>query len=71
MEELVVGLAAMLPIVGRVKSAAKLPQLQDTTIKMMYLIEDASRFVVEYKSDGGPGMHPPTSCEARADPLYL
>ena len=66
-EELVVGLAGMLPIAERVKKAAELPQLQDTVTKMMNLIEDASRFVVEYKSDGGPGRHPCASHETNTD----
>ena len=50
----------MLPIVERVKKAAELPQLQDTVTKMMNLIEDASRFVVDYKQKG-PGRYLRTS----------
>ncbi|KAF8597312.1 hypothetical protein BDV93DRAFT_372673, partial [Ceratobasidium sp. AG-I] len=53
-EKLVVGLAAMLPFVDQVDKAAKSPQLRRTVMSMMNLIEDASIFVVEYKSDGGP-----------------
>lgn len=60
-EELVVGLAGMLPMVERVKAAAQLPQLQDTVVKMLNLVEDASRFIIEYKSDDGPGRHFHTS----------
>lgn len=57
-EKLVVGLADMLPLVKRVEKALRLPDLQDTVESMMYLVEDASRFVVGYKSDGGPGGYP-------------
>lgn len=45
----------MLPFVDQVDKAANSYQLQRTVESMMNLIEDASRFVVEYKSDGGPG----------------
>ncbi|KAF8598225.1 hypothetical protein BDV93DRAFT_340546 [Ceratobasidium sp. AG-I] len=53
-EKLVVDLAGMLPMVDRVKKAATLPQLQDTVKTLMNLIEDASRFVIEYRTEGGP-----------------
>lgn len=53
-EKLVVDLTAMLPLLGEVEKAATLPQLQTTMAEMMKLIEDASTFVTEYKSDGGP-----------------
>ncbi|KAF8597318.1 hypothetical protein BDV93DRAFT_372955 [Ceratobasidium sp. AG-I] len=53
-ERLVVGLARMLPFVDQVDRAAKSSQLQKTVEGMMNLIEDAARFVVEYKSEGEP-----------------
>ncbi|KAF8599366.1 hypothetical protein BDV93DRAFT_511759 [Ceratobasidium sp. AG-I] len=56
-EKLVVGLASMLPLVELVKTAASLPQLRNTVETMMNLVEDASRFIVEYKSDAGPGKY--------------
>ena len=54
-EKLVMGLAGMLPHVDQVNELAKASELQKTVANMMILIEDASRFVVEYKSDGEPG----------------
>ena len=63
-EKLVVGLASMLPLVQRVETAARMPQLRDTVEAMMNLIEDASRFVVGYKSDGGAGEYLYNRCEA-------
>ena len=66
-EKLTLGLANMLPFVGQVDKAAKSPQLQRTVANMMDLIEDASRFVKDYRLDGGLGMHPRTSHEARPD----
>ena len=56
-EKLVVDLAGMLPMVERVKKAATLPQLQVTVDTLMYLIEDASRFVIEYRTEGGPSEY--------------
>ncbi|KAF8596231.1 hypothetical protein BDV93DRAFT_68204 [Ceratobasidium sp. AG-I] len=53
-EELIIGLSNMLPLVDRVKTAASLPPLQNTVEAMLNLIEDASRFVIGYRSDGGP-----------------
>ncbi|KAF8602032.1 hypothetical protein BDV93DRAFT_557803, partial [Ceratobasidium sp. AG-I] len=53
-EKLLVDLAGMLPMIERVKKAAKLPELRDTVQTLMNLIEDASRFVIEYRTDGGP-----------------
>ena len=60
----------MLPIVERVQQAAELPQLKSTVTKMMDLIEDASRFVVEYKSDGGSGRHLCARYEVGTDLLH-
>jgi hypothetical protein len=62
-EKLVVGLASMLPLVQRVETAARMPQLRNTVEAMMNLIEDASRFVIEYKSDGGAGEYLRTGFE--------
>ncbi|KAF8594478.1 hypothetical protein BDV93DRAFT_565398 [Ceratobasidium sp. AG-I] len=53
-EKLVIGLAGMLPFVDQVDKAARLSLLRKTVGTMMNLIEDASRFVAEYKSDQGP-----------------
>ncbi|KAG9122133.1 hypothetical protein FRC07_001623 [Ceratobasidium sp. 392] len=51
-ETLVEGLSAILPFVEIVKKAAKLPHLQTTIVSLLNLIEDASRFIAEYKLDG-------------------
>ncbi|KAG9123932.1 hypothetical protein FRC07_013458 [Ceratobasidium sp. 392] len=42
----------VLPYVVAVEHHVKLPQLQDTIKELLFLVEDASRFVIEYKSDG-------------------
>ncbi|KAG8736527.1 hypothetical protein FRC10_009213 [Ceratobasidium sp. 414] len=52
-ESLIDGLASIMPYVEAVKVAAKLPQLQRTVASLIHLIEDASRFIIEYKFDGG------------------
>ncbi|KAG8736205.1 hypothetical protein FRC10_009569 [Ceratobasidium sp. 414] len=56
-ESLIDGLASILPYIEAVKRAATLPQLQKTVASLIYLIEDASRFVIEYKLDGGAGVY--------------
>ena len=57
----------MLPMVERVKKAATLPQLQDAVETLMHLIEDASRFVIEYRTDGGPSEYLCLSRETLTD----
>ncbi|KAG8737856.1 hypothetical protein FRC10_007588 [Ceratobasidium sp. 414] len=52
-ENLIDGLASILPHVEAVKRAAKLPQLQGTVANLIHLVEDASRFIIGYKLDGG------------------
>ncbi|KAF8602029.1 hypothetical protein BDV93DRAFT_509508 [Ceratobasidium sp. AG-I] len=59
-ERLVIGLADLLPAAERVGNAATSPQLKNVAKLMMDLIEDASRFVIKYRSDGGFGEHPRT-----------
>ena len=69
-EKLVVGLTGMLPYLDQIDKAAKLVQLQKTVASMMNLIEDAARFVVEYKSGGGPGTYSYTVYSTRAGSCY-
>jgi hypothetical protein len=54
-ETLVGGLSSILPFVEIVKKAAKLPQLQTTVVALLALIEDASRFILNYNVDGAAG----------------
>ncbi|QRV80120.1 hypothetical protein RhiJN_08135 [Ceratobasidium sp. AG-Ba] len=54
-DELVQGLLDILPAAEAVKQAARLPQLQDTIKAIWKLIEDASKFVIEYNSAGETG----------------
>lgn len=56
-EELVVGMGNMLPFVDAVRDQAKSTKLRTTIVEILHLIEDASRFVIEYKSDGVAGKH--------------
>ena len=65
-----IDLAGMLPMVERVKKAATLPQLQATVETLMYLVEDASRFVIEYRTDGGPSAYLCQFRGALIDPFY-
>ncbi|KAG8702865.1 hypothetical protein FRC09_004489, partial [Ceratobasidium sp. 395] len=51
-ETLVDGLSGILPYVEIVKQAAKLPRLRENMTTLVYLIEDASRFVSQYNQDG-------------------
>ncbi|KAG8704799.1 hypothetical protein FRC08_002033 [Ceratobasidium sp. 394] len=51
-ETLVEGLSDIFPYAEAVKKAAKLPQLQKNILALLSLIEDASRFIVDYKMDG-------------------
>ena len=66
-ENLIVGLTRMLSFVGQVEKAVKLPQLQKTLEDMKNLIEDASIFVVRYKSEKGSGRHLLASGETPTD----
>jgi hypothetical protein len=54
-ERLVEGLSSILPFVEIVKKVATLSHLQKTIVALLNLIEDASRFITEYKLDGGAG----------------
>jgi hypothetical protein len=56
-EILVEGLSGIFPLVDVVKTAVKFPHLQKTTEGLLNLIEDASRFVVDYKLDGEAGVY--------------
>ncbi|KAG8701248.1 hypothetical protein FRC09_005483, partial [Ceratobasidium sp. 395] len=51
-ETLLDGLSGILPYVEIVKQAVKLPRLRENLTTLVYLIEDASRFVSQYKQDG-------------------
>ncbi|KAG9084402.1 hypothetical protein FRC06_004097, partial [Ceratobasidium sp. 370] len=51
-ETLVAGLSSILPLVAMVEKAAKLPHLQSTVQNLLHLIEDASRFILEYHTEG-------------------
>lgn len=53
--ELVVGMGNMLPLVDAVKDRAKIMKLEMTIIEILRLIEDTSRFVVEYMSRSQSG----------------
>jgi hypothetical protein len=55
-ESLTLGLSRMLPYLELVKKLAMLEQLQKTMAEMLHLIEDASGFIIEYKSDGAAGI---------------
>ncbi|KAG8712378.1 hypothetical protein FRC08_014672, partial [Ceratobasidium sp. 394] len=55
-EKLVTGLSGILPLVAIVEKAAKLPHLQSTVGSLLHLIEDASRFIVEYHTEGQTGQ---------------
>lgn len=59
-EDLVVGLAGMFPLLDEIENAVTLPQLKTTMAKMMGLVEDALIFIEGYKSDGGFGGYPHT-----------
>ncbi|KAG8680306.1 hypothetical protein FRC08_016397 [Ceratobasidium sp. 394] len=50
--KLVAEMGDVLPHVAAVEDHAKLANLQDTLKDPLLLVEDASRFVIEYKSDG-------------------
>ncbi|KAG8694795.1 hypothetical protein FRC08_008255 [Ceratobasidium sp. 394] len=50
--KLVTEMGDVLPHVAAVKDYANLSNLQGTLKELLLLVEDASRFVVEYKSDG-------------------
>ncbi|KAG8732146.1 hypothetical protein FRC10_001192 [Ceratobasidium sp. 414] len=54
-ESLVDGLSSIHPLVAIVEKAAKLPHLQSTIRVLFRLIEDASRFIIEYHSEAGIG----------------
>ncbi|KAG8729755.1 hypothetical protein FRC10_003476, partial [Ceratobasidium sp. 414] len=55
-ETLVAGLSSILPLVAMVEKAAKLPHLQSSVESLLHLIEDASRFIIEYYSEGEIGQ---------------
>ncbi|KAG9089697.1 hypothetical protein FS749_001135, partial [Ceratobasidium sp. UAMH 11750] len=50
--KLVLEMGDVLEHVAAVEHHAKIPKLQATVKELLLLVEDASRFVVEYKSDG-------------------
>jgi hypothetical protein len=54
-DALVNGLSGILPFVEVIKKAVTLPQLQSTIAELVHLIEDASRFILDYKMDGAAG----------------
>jgi hypothetical protein len=56
-ETLVEGLSSILLFVGIVNKAAKLQQLQTTVAELLNLIEDASRFILDYNMDGAAGEY--------------
>ncbi|KAG8770863.1 hypothetical protein FRC12_004014 [Ceratobasidium sp. 428] len=49
---LIEGLTDIFPHAEAVKKIAKLPQLQNIILSLLGLVEDASRFILEYKADG-------------------
>lgn len=53
--ELVVGMGNVLPFVDAMKDKAITLELKGKIIDMLHLIEDASHFVIEYKSNGAAG----------------
>ncbi|KAG8706351.1 hypothetical protein FRC08_001123 [Ceratobasidium sp. 394] len=53
---LVNGLSSVEPLVAVVEKATKLPQLQSTVKVLFRLIEDASRFIIDYHTEGGTGQ---------------
>ncbi|KAG8729283.1 hypothetical protein FRC10_004118, partial [Ceratobasidium sp. 414] len=55
-EKLVDGLSSIHPLVAVVEKAAKMPHLQSTVKVLFRLIEDASRFIIEYHAEGGTGQ---------------
>ncbi|KAG8729457.1 hypothetical protein FRC10_003886, partial [Ceratobasidium sp. 414] len=55
-ETLVAGLSSILPLVAMVEKAAKLPHLQSSVENLLHLIEDASRFIIEYHSERETGQ---------------
>ncbi|KAG8736116.1 hypothetical protein FRC10_009699, partial [Ceratobasidium sp. 414] len=67
-ETLVAGLSSILPLVAIVEKGAKLPHLQSSVESLLHLIEDASRFIIEYYSEGEIGQmaRPMASSASRA-----
>ncbi|KAG9097658.1 hypothetical protein FRC06_007336 [Ceratobasidium sp. 370] len=55
-ETLVAGLSSILPHVAGAEKAAKLPELQVTVGNLLHLIEDASSFIIEYRTEGQTGV---------------
>ncbi|KAG9100766.1 hypothetical protein FRC07_010384, partial [Ceratobasidium sp. 392] len=49
---LVTEMGALLPDITTIENDANTTELQDTVKELLLLVEDASRFVTEYKSDG-------------------
>ncbi|KAG8717291.1 hypothetical protein FRC08_007841, partial [Ceratobasidium sp. 394] len=72
-ERLVTGLSGILPLVAIVEKAAKLPHLQSTVGSLLHLIEDASRFIVEYHTERQTGQTArslaSSTAQARVDEL--
>ncbi|KAG8725396.1 hypothetical protein FRC09_000037 [Ceratobasidium sp. 395] len=52
---LVIEVGDVLQHVGAIENHAKIAKLRDTIKELLRLVEDASRFVIEYKSDGAAG----------------
>ncbi|KAG8742003.1 hypothetical protein FRC10_002120 [Ceratobasidium sp. 414] len=68
-ERLIDGLSSIHPLVAIVEKAAKLPRLQSTIKVLFRLIEDASRFIIEYHTKGGIGTFAWILRCASADPV--
>ncbi|KAG9121933.1 hypothetical protein FRC07_001890 [Ceratobasidium sp. 392] len=51
-EILIDGLTDIFPYAEAVKKIAKIPQLHNTIVSLLSLVEDASRFILDYKGDG-------------------
>lgn len=47
----------MMPFIETTTDLAKIAMLKDTIIDMLKLVEDASLFIIEYKSDGAAGKN--------------
>lgn len=48
-------MGSILPVIDIVNERAKLEKLKETIENILRLVEDASRFVIEYKADGAAG----------------
>ncbi|KAG9091295.1 hypothetical protein FS749_016643 [Ceratobasidium sp. UAMH 11750] len=65
-ERLLAGLSSIHPLVAAVETAVKLPHLQSTVKVLFRLIEDASRFITDYHTEGG--IEQPTGALAGSTP---